>query len=174
MVVLGLGNLLLTDDGAGVVALHRLARAVRPDPRVRFIDGGTLGLALLDFIEPESVLIMVDAVAAPGPPGTIVVLEGSDVAAAASAQLSSHQVGVADLLCAADQLGRTPWRTVLVGVVPASLELGVERTPAVEAAIQALVAAVVVEVARAGVLLQPLEEGHARGALVDVSDALGL
>jgi hydrogenase maturation protease len=173
VVVLGLGNLLLCDDGAGVVALHRLARAVQPDPRVAFIDGGTLGLALLDFIDPESELIIVDAVRADGPPGTVVVLEGADVAAAAEAKLSPHQVGVADLLCAADHLGRTPIRTVLVGVVPEAIELGTERTPAVEAAIQAMVTAVVAEVARAGVELRPLREGHVPH-LLDLSPALGV
>ncbi len=170
VVVMGLGNLLLTDDGAGIVAVHRLARATRPDARVALIDGGTLGLALLDFIEPGSVLILLDAVNADAPPGTVQVYEGAAVSAAAAVQLSPHQVGVADLLSAAEQLGRTPRRTMLVGVVPASLELGIERTPAVDAAIPAMISAAVAEIARAGITLRPAHEG----ARLDVSDALGI
>jgi hydrogenase maturation protease len=173
IVVMGLGNVLLTDDGAGPAALHRLAREVRPDPRVTFVDGGTLGLALLDWFAPDVTMILIDAVSVDEAPGTIVRLEGDDVLRAASTQLSTHQVGVADLLSAADQLDITPAKTVLVGVVPQSLALCVERSPAVEAAIPALVEAVRAEVERAGVRLVHRQPGDAVVAL-EVSAALGI
>lgn len=173
IVVMGLGNVLLTDDGAGPAALHALARAVRPDPRVTFVDGGTLGLALLDWFAPDVTMIIIDAVNVDAAPGTIVRLEGDDVFRAASTQLSTHQVGVADLLSAADQLDLTPARTVLVGVVPASLAMSVERSPAVAAALPDLVAAVEDEIARAGVRLVHRQSGDAVVAL-EVSAALGI
>jgi hydrogenase maturation protease len=91
----------------------------------------------------------------------------------AATALSTHQVGVADLLSAAEQLGIEPERTVLVGVVPAHIGLGIERTPAVAAALPALVAAVEAEVARAGVRLVHRQPGDAVVAL-EVSAALGI
>lgn len=171
MIVMGLGNLLLTDDGAGVAALHLLSRDARLGGSVELVDGGTLGLALLDYFDPESVLILLDAVRADAPPGTVLVLEGDDVAAAAETKLSPHQVGVADLLAAAEHTGRTPRRIVLIGVVPESLELGVTRTPAVQAALAAMVDATVVEMARAG---HPPAEWTDAQPRLDVAVALGL
>lgn len=176
LVILGLGNILLGDDGIGVVALHALARAVdQADPRVSLVDGGTLGLSLLDYLEADSTLIIIDAVRADHPPGTVVVLEGEDVARAAAARLSVHQVGVADLLDAAHLLGRTPRRTVLCGVVPRSITLSVERTPEVEASLPALLAAVLEEAERAGHPLQPGGRKDARAwSLVDAGRAVDL
>jgi hydrogenase maturation protease len=171
VVIMGLGNVLLTDDGAGVAALHLLARDPRLDPMVRLIDGGTLGLALLDYFEPDGLLVLIDAVRGGAAPGTVMVLEGDDVARAAETRLSVHQVGVADLLQAAEHTGRTPRRIILVGVEPASLELGVERTPAVQAALPAMVDQVLAVLERAGVPLG--SETHALPR-VDVADALGL
>jgi hydrogenase maturation protease len=171
VIVMGLGNVLLTDDGAGVAALHLLARTCPVAGQVQLVDGGTLGLALLDYFEQDTVLILLDAVRTDDPPGTVVVLEGSDVAEAAGTKLSPHQVGVLDLLQAAAHTGRTPKRIVLVGVVPASLELGLERTPAVEAALPAMVDAAVAEITRAGVLIDPQSDAYVR---VDVVGALGV
>jgi hydrogenase maturation protease len=174
VVVLGLGNVLLADDGAGVAALHLLAREYDPPPGVRFLDGGTLGLALLDLLEPDSTLILVDAVRTDAAPGTVVVFEGEDVEDAAAARLSVHQIGVADLLAAARLLGRTPKRVVLAGVVPASMELSIERTPAVAAALPELVSVVVAELARAGYPPTPRAAGAPRPNPGDGGDALGL
>jgi hydrogenase maturation protease len=119
-------------------------------PAVRCLDGGTLGLSLLPHLEGVDSLLLVDAVAADAPPGTLVRLEGDEVPPAVFARLSTHQVGVSDLLDGARWLGHYPTRVILLGVVPASMELGVERTPAVAAAVPALVDAVVAELAALG------------------------
>jgi len=167
VVIMGLGNLLLTDDGAGVAALHLLARTRRLPANVQLVDGGTLGLALLDYFDPDSDLILIDAVRTDAPPGTVVLFEGDDVAEAVGTRLSPHQVGVADLLQAAEHTGLTPRRTVLVGVVPESLGLGIARTPAVEASLPAMVDTVMSLVGDTG------EERHAYVGM-DVARALGL
>lgn len=148
--VLGLGNLLCTDDGLGIAAVEDLRNTYRLPPGVRALDGGTLGLSLLHCFEDEEDAILVDAVAADREPGTLLRLEGGDVAPAVRDRLSPHQVGVADLLDALRLLGATPKRLVLLGLVPESLELGVGLTATVARRVPALVAAVVRELRDAG------------------------
>ena len=150
LLVLGLGNPLCGDDGAGVSAVARLRERYEAPPGVLVLDGGTLGLSLLPYLRQARTVILVDAIAADAPPGTLVRLEGNDVAPAAAHRLSPHQVGVADLLDGARLLGGYPEALVLVGIVPAKLELSIERSPAVESRIDDLVRATVDEAARMG------------------------
>jgi hydrogenase maturation protease len=155
LLVLGLGNVLCGDDGTGAVAVHLLQRRYRAPDGALVLDGGTLGLSLLPTLEQARDAILVDAIRAEGAPGTLVRLEGDDVAPAVAARLSVHQVGVLDLLEAARWRGRYPPRLVLLGLVPESLELGVARTAAVEAALPGLVERVVVEAAALGHVFAP-------------------
>jgi hydrogenase maturation protease len=155
ILVLGLGNVLLADDGVGPLALARLERDYCIPRGVRLAEGGTLGLALLDEIAQAQHLILVDAVATEEPPGTLVRLDGEAVRDAVRDRLSVHQVGVADLLDAARLIGRYPASVVLLGIVPDRIGLAVTRTRAVEAALPALVAAVVDELRAHGYELDP-------------------
>jgi hydrogenase maturation protease len=148
VVVLGLGNLLMGDDGVGVFALAELAGDPRLPPGARLLDGGTLGLSLLPYVQSAPDLILIDAVRGDGPPGDLVRLEGDEVPGAVLERLSVHQVGVADLVAGARLLGGWPERIVLCGVVPESIELGVELSPPVRAAVPALIELVLGELAR--------------------------
>ncbi len=150
VLVLGLGNVLLGDDGIGAAAVDCLERDYRIPAEVRLVEGGTLGLSLLDEIAQARDVILVDAVATDDPPGTLVRLDGADVIDAVRERLSVHQVGVADLLNAARLIGRYPASVVLLGLVPGSIGLGVGRTRVVGAALDALVSAVVREVQTLG------------------------
>jgi len=150
VLVLGLGNVLLADDGVGAAALDRLERDYRIPPEVRLVEGGTLGLSLLDEIAEAAHVILVDAVATDAPPGTLVRLDGAEVIDAVRDRLSVHQVGVADLLNAARLIGRYPSSVVLLGLVPGLIGLGVGRTREVDAAIDALVSAILREVQTLG------------------------
>jgi hydrogenase maturation protease len=138
------------------------------------IDGGTLGLALLPLVERAERVILIDAVRGDGPPGTPVRLDGDAVAPAVRERLSPHQVGVADLLGGAALLGRYPAAVVIVGVVPASIDLGFERSPAVAAALPALLARVVAELVAHG--FAPVARGPTRAERRrdDAARALGL
>jgi len=161
VLVLGLGNVLLADDGIGAAVVDRLERDYRLPAEVRLVEGGTLGLSLLDEIARARHVILVDAVATDDPPGTLVRLEGGDVVDAVRERLSVHQVGVADLLNAARLIGRYPDSVVLLGLVPGSIGLGVGRTRAVGAALDALVSAVVREVQTLGYELVAHPQGGA-------------
>lgn len=155
LLILGLGNLLCRDDGVGVVAAQVIAEtSIIPDG-VEVLDGGTLGLALLPYLEDADRAILVDAIQVDAPPGTLVRLEGEEVGPAVAERLSVHQVGVADLIEAARWRGRVPPTLVLLGVVPETTELGVDLSPRVEAALPALLASVRAEARSLGFPLVP-------------------
>jgi hydrogenase maturation protease len=150
VLVLGLGNVLLGDDGLGAAAVARIERDYRVPPRVHLADGGTLGLSLLGLIAESDHVILVDAVRADSPSGTLVRLDGSDVSDAVRDRLSVHQVGVADLLDAARLIHSYPATVTLLGLVPDSIDLAVVRSSAVDDRLDDLVTAVVREVQSLG------------------------
>jgi hydrogenase maturation protease len=150
LLVLGLGNVLLTDDGAGPAVVARLRDGYAATTGVRILDGGTLGLALLPYLEDARRVILVDAVAADEPAGTLVRLEGADVGPAVATRLSPHQIGVADLLDGARWHDREPERLVLLGVVPESIELGVGLSEPVRRALPQLIDLVCAEAQACG------------------------
>jgi hydrogenase maturation protease len=168
VLVLGLGNVVCTDDGAGIAAVHRLLQEYEMPEGVVALDGGTLGLSLLPLVDSADQLIMIDAIQAEGPPGTLVRIEGSEVPPAVFERLSPHQIGVADLLAGATLLDRYPKRVILHGVVPESIELGLGRTPQVDASIPSLVQRVVEELTELGYAPRPtMESDDARTRSVD-------
>ncbi len=150
LLVLGLGNILCGDDGLGVRAVQALARDYDLPPGVRVLDGGTLGLSLLGQFEAGQDVIVVDAIRGEGPTGALVRLDGDEVPPAVRERLSPHQVGVADLLDGLRLLDLYPRNLVLLGLVPETLELGLEPSPPVRENLGELVAAVIEEAARLG------------------------
>ena len=150
LLVLGLGNPLCADDGAGIAAVARLVEGWSAPEGTVLLDGGTLGLALLPYLLEARRAILVDAVRTGDPPGTIFRLRGEDVAHAAAGKLSPHQVGVADLLDSVRLLGGGPEELVLVGIAPERIDLELGCSAAVESRIGDLVDAVVDEAARLG------------------------
>ena len=137
-VVLGVGNLLLGDDGVGVHVADRLAEGGL-GPEVRIMDGGTLGLDLLPELDGVRRLVIVDAVDHRMPAGTVGTWRGEDVVRIFSRPLSVHQVGVDALLGTMRLVGTLPPEVVVVGVQPADLEPGIGLSEPVAAAVPALI-----------------------------------
>jgi hydrogenase maturation protease len=175
LLVLGLGNVLCGDDGLGAVAAHLLGERYEGEG-VRILDGGTLGLSLLPYLEDADDAILVDAIRAEAPPGSFVRLDGDAVAPAVSARLSPHQVGVADLLDGARWRGRVPGRLVLVGLVPETISLGLMLSTSLRVRLPELLAMVVAEARSLGYALAPrLDHDPARlSASRALASALGL
>lgn len=155
LLILGLGNTLCADDGAGVSAADRLAAAYECPPGVEIVDGGTLGLALLPLLRSARQVILLDAVRAGNAPGTVIELDGARVAPAVEAQLSPHQVGVADLLNGASLLGGWPERVHLIGVEPQAITLGWGLNPPVMRAIPEMIRRAVQSAKELGFELRP-------------------
>lgn len=149
-VVLGIGNILLSDEGVGVRVVEALAaRGGWPD-EIELIDGGTCGMEMLDQLEELALLVVVDCVRGGRPPGTPVVLRGDAVPVFFRTKLSPHQIGLADVLASLELTGRAPGETVIVGIEPESLALGMELTPAVAARLPELVDLTQAELVRHG------------------------
>jgi hydrogenase maturation protease len=164
--VLGLGNILMRDEGIGVRAVRLLAERYEFPPEVQLVDGGTLGLSLLPYVEDADRLLVIDAVHVDGEAGTVVRLEGEEVPASLSVKISPHQMGLADLLAAARLRGHCPGELVLVGVQPGVVETGLELSPPVAAQVACLVDAALAQLSRWGIewttKLLPNKEGDER------------
>lgn len=152
--VLGVGNVLLSDDGVGVHAIRRLEEVVRLPEEVQVLDGGTKGLDLLQYLEGVSHLLIVDAVEVDEPPGTLRRLAGEEVPAYLSLKMSPHEIGLPDMLFAAQLRELYPDEVVIWGVQPATTEVGLELSPPVASILDALVEAVVKELEEWGVAVE--------------------
>ena len=155
VLVLGIGNTVMSDDGVGVKVVQSLQNGYRFPENVELVDGGTLGLDLLPKLEGISHLIMVDAVETGKKPGSLVRLTGEDLPIALETKISPHQMGLKDLLAVARLLGHVPREMVLIGVQPGSIEMDTELTPEVAAQLQAMQAAVLKELQLLGIAPLP-------------------
>ncbi|HTX42573.1 MAG TPA: hydrogenase maturation protease [Acidobacteriaceae bacterium] len=135
--VLGLGNLMRTDDAVGMLAIA----AMRADPRlpdsIAVIEGGTLGLDLLHPLDGVTHLLALDAVDAGAAPGALLRFAGAAINDLPIGK-SVHLLGFSDLIGAMRLTGGAPWALVVLGVQPRTIGWGTELTPPVEAALPAL------------------------------------
>jgi hydrogenase maturation protease len=154
--VLGIGNLLMMDDGVGVRVAQALAENFIFPSHVKVMDGGTLGLDLLPAIEGMDRLMVIDAIDNGDQPGTLIRLEGDTVPMTLATKVSPHQMGLKDLLLVADLQGNTPSTIVLFGIQPACIDMGMELSPAVQASIQGLTDAVLAELEGWGISPLPI------------------
>ena len=137
--VLGAGNLLLSDDGVGIHAIRRLQEVAALPAEVEILDGGTLGMNLMHYLEGVARLLIVDALELDAPPGTLTRLAGDQVPAYFSVKLSPHQIGIPDMLAAARLRDLYPPEVVVWGVQPAIVEVGLDLSPPVAAQLDRLV-----------------------------------
>jgi hydrogenase maturation protease len=125
VLVLGLGNLLLRDEGVGIHVVRALARETLPDG-VELCDGATAGMALVDLLAGREQVIVIDALDAGEPAGTVLRLDAEDLLAAPHPGCSVHELGLCEALAAARLLGVAPRAVVILGVQPAELTCGLE------------------------------------------------
>jgi hydrogenase maturation protease len=134
ILVLGLGNQLLRDDGVGLELLRRLESRFGSDPSLEFVDGGTLGIALLPYLERRRAIVILDAVALGAAPGSIHVLDDPSIASAPRG-VGAHGGNASELLAVADLLGDLPPRVLVIGIEPAEIRTGLGLSKAVVAAL---------------------------------------
>ncbi|MDD2897586.1 MAG: HyaD/HybD family hydrogenase maturation endopeptidase [Desulfuromonadaceae bacterium] len=151
VLVLGIGNLVMSDDAAGVLVVQQLQQRYRFPDTVDLVDGGTLGLDLLPKLENITHLIMIDAVETGKKAGTCVRLSGEDLPIALETKISPHQMGLKDLLAVSELMGHSPKEMVLIGVQPESIEMNVGLTALVEAQLETLISTVVTELTNIGI-----------------------
>lgn len=138
IVVLGIGNTLLTDEGVGVHALARLRADCSAD-QLSLVDGGTLGLALLEYVERADGLIVIDAARLGLVPGSVRRYGAAEIDGMLRSGIRTvHELGLKELLDMARLNGTMPPRRALIAVEPACIDWGTALSPAVEAALSAV------------------------------------
>ena len=136
ILVMGVGNMLMQDDGVGSRVAEALLESNPTYPGLEIVDGGTIGLALLPQIENADALIMVDASELKQPPGALRLFRNAEIDEQLSGKRRTvHEVALVDLLSAAAIRGRMPAERVLLAIQPGCTEWGVDLTPEVAAAV---------------------------------------
>lgn len=131
IMVMGVGNVLLSDEGLGVHFINSLSKESLPK-NVELLEGGTAGLELIHPLQDIDFLIIVDAVNAEDEPGAIFRFEPDDIRILPpQVNVSFHQVGILEVWAVANVLGKAP-KTIIYGVQPKSLEMGLDLTPEIQ------------------------------------------
>jgi hydrogenase maturation protease len=158
ILVMGIGNLLLQDEGAGVRVVEEFERRFEIPECVELLDGGTSGIELLRYIQGKNVLILIDVVRNGDPCGTITRFEGDDVPALFQNKISPHQLGISDLLATARLTDTMPEKVVLFGIEPKSMDTGLELTAEVAGNISELTELVADELRDLGLKIETREK----------------
>jgi hydrogenase maturation protease len=154
IVVLGVGNILLTDEGVGVRVIERLQQRYRFPPQVELVDGGVSGLGLLAVIKDAEHLIIVDAVRRNQAPGTLYRFSGEDIPKRVYQKTSLHQVDLVEALSVAEILWQRP-ETIVLGVEPLDTNpWRTELTPVIRAKVEGLMKMTLEELKSLGVKWQ--------------------
>lgn len=135
--VVGIGNLLMADDGVGIRAVEMLGRS-RPLPQAELIDAGASTLDLLPVLLERELVVIVDAVRGGGSPGTSYLIPAERIGECERVERFAHGTGVTDVLDMAEAIG-TCAEVVVFGIEPAELRCSLELSEPVAAALPALV-----------------------------------
>ncbi|MDD5760005.1 MAG: HyaD/HybD family hydrogenase maturation endopeptidase [Desulfobulbaceae bacterium] len=149
-IILGVGNILLGDEGIGIRVVEELENRFSFPEEIMILDGGTAGIELLRYIEGRDLLIIIDAMRADLEPGTVFKVEGDDVAKRFMTKISPHQIGLSDLLAAGILSDNIPKHIILFGVEPEQMKTGITLSNIVEASLEKIIAAILDELAKAG------------------------
>jgi hydrogenase maturation protease len=145
VVILGIGNVLLTDEGIGVHVANELMKKELPS-NISVVEGGTDGFRLLNVITEADRLIVIDAVKGGGKPGTIYRFNIEDVKNAPSGfKTSVHQIGILEVIDLSNLIGKTP-KTTIIGIEPKSLEMSLELSPEIKERIPKIIELVLKEI----------------------------
>ena len=156
ILVLGVGNILLRDEGFGVRALEYLQQHYTWPENVRLIDGGTQGLMLMSELQECDMVIVLDVVLGPEVPGTVYLLEGEDLRKSLSFRDSMHQTDLVDTLISCELAGHRP-EAVVIGLQPFDYKsMQVELTPQAQALLPEFCRKAVAEMARRGIVAEAI------------------
>jgi hydrogenase maturation protease len=148
IVILGIGNLLLSDEGVGVHVANKLMEMDLPEG-VSVVEGGTDGFRLLNIITEADRLIVIDAIKGGAAPGSIYRFNLDEVKNCPSGfKTSVHQIGILEVINMSGLIGKTP-RTTVIGIEPQSLEMGMELSPEIREKIPRIIELVLDELKRA-------------------------
>lgn len=156
--ILGIGNLLMQDEGFGVHFIEHLTQHYVIPDHVSVLDGGTAGIMLAPFIEDADILYIIDVVAIKDEPGTIHCFTDEDVRAGnIHARMSPHQVGFMDILALCKLRGKAPEQTEMITVVPKDMDISIGLSPCLQPKIAEVTNILLNSLAAIGTILHPKE-----------------
>jgi hydrogenase maturation protease len=166
IIILGIGNILFSDEGFGVRVIERLNELYEFPETIRLVDGGVLGMNLLGIISEAEHLIVIDAVRNGNPAGTLIRLAGSEIPARVRAKNSLHQVDFLEALTLCQALDNIP-QTIILGIEPRDIEtLKTELTPLIEKQIDSMIDWVLREVTALGGFFKKRSTVHVSGRTI--------
>lgn len=156
--ILGIGNVLMGDDGLGPYAIQILGSRYDFPTHVELVDGGTPGLDFLPYISHARSVMVLDTVSSKGTPGEIKIYrDGEIIGSAPPPRITPHQPGLRESLMATELTDASPEEMVLIGVVPESIEQGTTLSAPVQAAVDEVIKIALEELERLGVTPEKLE-----------------
>ena len=158
--VLGVGNVLLSDEGFGVRVAEALDAAYEFPGDAQVLDGGVLGMELLRFVAGTEKLLILDALKEGGADGKCRRLAGDEVKAHFREKLSAHEIGVQDMLTFLEVTGKPIGEVVVIGAEPKSLKAGLSLSKEMEPRVSEAAAMAAEELSRWGVVLQRKEDNQ--------------
>jgi len=137
--ILGVGNILMQDEGFGVRVVEELLHKYQFPENVQVLDGGTLGMELLRFLIGTDKLILVDAVSGELPPGALYQFTHDEVKAYFKEKVSMHELGIQDVLAVMEVLEKPAKEIRIFGIQPLTVDIGLEMTTVATAAVDHVV-----------------------------------
>ena len=154
VMILGVGNLLFTDEGFGIRVVEEMERRYAFPENVSLVDGGVLGVSLLGIMSQADHLIVVDVIRNQGAPGDLYRLEGEAIPERIRAKNSLHQVDFLEALTLCQAMDKVP-EAVIIGVEPEDIRtLQTELTPTIQNKMEAIIQMVLEELERLGIACQ--------------------
>jgi hydrogenase maturation protease len=138
VLILGIGNLLMRDEGIGVRVVEALGHVGLPDG-VEVVDGGTAGADLIDLLAQRQKVIVIDALQADQKPGTVLRLQPENILPSSDQSLSLHELGLAETLRMTQYLNCAPTEVVIFAIQPQAVEPGLELSDTVAATIPQII-----------------------------------
>ena len=149
ILILGIGNILLKDEGIGVHVVKKLKESPLP-VNVEILDGGTAGLDLTDFIANRKKVIVIDTVKAGEKPGTIYRLTEKNLRTGPKAIMSFHEIDLLDAIHMSIVMDEKPEEIVVIGIEPKDMSDGTELSPEIEERIPRIIEVVMKELNQNG------------------------
>ena len=145
VLVLGIGNILLRDEGVGVRVIEQMQTMHLPDD-VELVDGGTAGADLLDVLAERRKVIVIDAVQADCEPGTVLQFTADDLVRPEGVGMSLHELGLGEALTMTRHLGCSPKDVVVFGIKPKDIGCGLELSEEIAASVPKVIELVLAEI----------------------------
>ena len=155
IVVLGVGNILLTDEGLGVHVVKELKENYNFTPEISLIDGGTMGMELLTYMRGMKRILLIDAINGGEAPGTVYEFPHRELEQYFTEHISVHEVGMQDILRIRAIQENPLEDAIVIGVEPESLEIGFEPSAAVQQALPEVKARVLSVLRGWGIQIEP-------------------